>query len=135
MTWLLVVLLLVAAAGQAAASLGPLCRDTAICCCTPSALHPPRPRAAAGDSDHASPSACCDSASSRTCDFQDDAHPAAAVISPPAIGERLNTPIQTLATAIVFPSTDTAFEHSVRHCDPSDRGRPPRYIEMQTLLC
>ena len=135
LTWLLTILLLTATAGQAATAFHMPCRGTSFCCCSPSSASQPADSAVPTDMDHETSPNCCETASSQPCDIQGKARPASVAVIAPVFVERLDIPVPPGATAAVLPATDIAFLRAVQLIDPSDRGRPPRHIELQTFLC
>lgn len=135
LSWLLTLLLLISTAGQAAAAFPMPCGGSAPCCCSPATAPHSADSAAPTAMVHGPLLDCCGAASSRSCDIQGQARPASVAVMAPVFVERLDIPAPADATALVRPFTHTAFQGAAQRLDAAGRGRPPRYIEIQTFLC
>ena len=128
------VLLVAVLTGQAATAYTMPCRGTASCCCAgPAAMDMASPGTAGLTTGAASN--CCSTPPAKPCDIERDPLPVALSLTPAVFVDSGDAclVVDQRATAVAW--TDAVCKAAFDASHRSDRGRPPIYLAILTLLC
>ena len=133
-SWLLVVLLVAVLTGQAASAYTMPCRGTASCCCAaPMAMD----MGSAGTAELTAGAApnCCSTPTAKPCDIERDPLPVALSFAPAFFADSGEVHLLANQWASAALSTDAVRKATFDRNHRPDRGHPPLYLAILTILC
>jgi hypothetical protein len=83
---------------------------------------------------HDSLPGCCETTSAASCDIERDTPPAMTPFIPPPSSERVDVSSPSSVIVAVIQISATPCKQVIDRLTTAQRGDPPRYIEIQTIL-